>query len=238
MKKISLFFLIISAVILLAGCGTQTPASVTPAGSAGVIETNPADDTARGDLNPIDDLTASTTSAVQTTNPISNMPTMIIDQSKTYTAILHTDQGDITVALNAKATPLTVNNFVWLAKKSFYDNTIFHRVIKDFMIQGGDPKGDGTGGPGYQFADEKFTGDYTRGTLAMANAGPNTNGSQFFIMHADVPLQKDYVIFGHVTKGLEVVDKIATAETTRGADGAMSKPVTPVKVNSIEIIEK
>ena len=166
------------------------------------------------------------------------MPEMIIDQNKTYTAIMKTDAGDITIKLNAKETPITVNNFVWLAKKEFYNGVIFHRVIKDFMIQGGDPTGTGSGGPGYKFADEPFVGEYTRGTLAMANAGPDTNGSQFFIMHADVPLQKDYVIFGKVISGIETVDKIANAKTTMGGDGAMSKPIDPVKILSIEITEK
>lgn len=168
----------------------------------------------------------------------SNMPEMIIDQNKSYIAVMRTTAGDITLSLNAKETPITVNNFVWLAKKGFYDEVIFHRVIKGFMIQGGDPTGTGSGGPGYQFDDEPFVGEYVRGTLAMANAGPNTNGSQFFIMHTDVPLQKDYVIFGQVTSGLETVDKIANAQTTLGSDGAMSKPIDPVKIVSIEITEK
>lgn len=161
-----------------------------------------------------------------------------IDQNKTYTAILHTTEGNIEVSLNAKQTPITVNNFVTLAKKNFYDKTIFHRVLKGFMIQGGDPTGTGSGGPGYKFDDEPFEGEYTRGTLAMANAGPNTNGSQFFIMHGDVPLQKDYVIFGKVTKGMEVVDKIATAKVTNNEMGEPSKPVNPVKITSIDILEK
>jgi cyclophilin family peptidyl-prolyl cis-trans isomerase len=104
------------------------------------------------------------------------------------------------------------------------------------MIQGGDPIGNGTGGPGYTFADEPFTGEYTKGTIAMANAGPNTNGSQFFIMHSDYPLPKNYVIFGKVTKGLEVVDKIAEAPTKPGGEG--STPITPVKITSIQINER
>ena len=162
--------------------------------------------------------------------------TMEIDTSKAYEAILKTNLGNITVALNASATPITVNNFVTLARKNFYDSTIFHRIIKGFMIQGGDPNGTGTGGPGYQFDDEPFTGEYTKGTIAMANAGPNTNGSQFFIMHADYPLPKNYVIFGHVTSGMEVVDKIATAATKPGGEG--STPVNPTIVSTIEIIEK
>ena len=167
-----------------------------------------------------------------------NLPTMVIDQNKTYTAKMKTSAGEIEIQLNAKATPITVNNFVTLAKKNFYDNTIFHRVIKGFMIQGGDPKGDGTGGPGYKFDDEPFTGEYLRGTIAMANAGPNTNGSQFFIMHADYPLPPNYIIFGKVIKGLDVVDKIATAPVTASAMGEDSTPVTPVVVRGVEIVEE
>ena len=165
-------------------------------------------------------------------------PIMIIDAKKTYTAKMKTSAGEIDISLNAAATPITVNNFVFLAKKNFYDNVIFHRAIKGFMIQGGDPTGTGSGGPGYQFNDEQFTGEYLRGTLAMANAGPNTNGSQFFIMHADYPLPPNYVIFGKVIKGLDVVDKIAEAPVTMSASGENSKPVTPVKILSVEIVEK
>lgn len=167
-----------------------------------------------------------------------NATTMIIDKTKKYYAVLKTDAGDITVEFTADKTPITVNNFITLAAKKFYDNTIFHRVINGFMIQGGDPKGDGTGGPGYQFADEPFDGEYTRGTMAMANSGPNTNGSQFFIMHKDNPLPKNYVIFGHVINGLDVVDKIATAPVEMSASGEESQPVTPVKILSIELFEK
>src|SRR3990167_994519 len=148
------------------------------------------------------------------------------NEESMITATLKTTAGDIVIALNAKETPKTVNNFVYLARKGFYNNTIFHRVIKGFMIQGGDPKGDGTGGPGYKFADESFTGEYTRGTVAMANSGPNTNGSQFFIMHADNPLPKNYVIFGKVISGLDVVDRIANAPVKTGLMGEMSTPVT------------
>ena len=163
------------------------------------------------------------------------VPKLLIDKTKKYSAILHTEKGDITIILNADETPITVNNFVTLAKKGFYNNTIFHRVIKGFMIQGGDPKGDGTGGPGYTFADEPFTGEYTRGTIAMANAGPNTNGSQFFIMHQDNGLPKNYVIFGKVMAGLSVVDAIAEAPVKASPSGEMSTPVIPVKILSIDI---
>lgn len=167
-----------------------------------------------------------------------NMKKNKTSKLKKITAVLHTEKGDITLDLNTDQTPKTVANFVTLAKKGFYNKTIFHRVIKGFMIQGGDPKGDGTGGPGYKFDDEPFTGEYTRGTIAMANAGPNTNGSQFFIMHADNPLPKNYVIFGKVTSGLEVVDKIAEAPVEPSFSGEMSTPVAPVKILTIDIKEK
>jgi cyclophilin family peptidyl-prolyl cis-trans isomerase len=165
-------------------------------------------------------------------------PPLTIDKNKTFTATLTTAAGPIVIGLNAKETPITVNNFVFLARSHFYDGTVFHRVIKGFMIQGGDPKGDGTGGPGYSFADEPFSGDYTRGTVAMANSGPNTNGSQFFIMHADNALPKNYVIFGQVMSGLDTVDKIAEAPVVQGSDSTPSKPVTPVAIQSVTIEEK
>jgi len=160
------------------------------------------------------------------------------DGNKTYSAVLKTSEGEITIQLNAKETPITVNNFVSLAKKGFYNNTVFHRVIKGFMIQGGDPNGDGTGGPGYKFDDELFEGEYSRGTIAMANSGPNTNGSQFFIMHQDYPLPKSYVIFGKVIAGIEVVDKIASSPMEANSTGEVSKPIKPVKIESVEILEK
>lgn len=161
---------------------------------------------------------------------------MNIDTNKKYSAVLHTTAGDITIEFTANKTPKTVDNFVTLARKNFYDGTIFHRVIEGFMIQGGCPEGNGTGGPGYRFDDEPFDGEYARGTVAMANAGPNTNGSQFFIMHQDNDLPKNYVIFGKVTNGLDVVDKIATAEVT-SSGWEMSRPVEPVIVKSVDVIE-
>ncbi len=157
-------------------------------------------------------------------------------EKKHFEVTLQTTEGPIVIALNSDQTPKTVENFVTLSKKGFYNNTIFHRVIKGFMIQGGDPQGTGMGGPGYKFADEPFTGSYTRGTIAMANSGPNTNGSQFFIMHADYPLPPNYVIFGHVVQGMDTVDKIATSPTVPGGEG--SRPVNPVKITSAEVVEK
>ncbi len=126
---------------------------------------------------------------------------------------ISTDKGDIVIALYPDTAPMAVSNFVYLASNGFYDGLTFHRREEGFVIQGGDPNGNGTGGPGYQFPDElKDSYTYARGTVAMANAGPNTNGSQFFIMLADYPLPKAYTIFGHVVSGMDVVDKISIGD--------------------------
>jgi len=166
-------------------------------------------------------------------------PPMTIDPSKSYTATMATSKGTMKFTLFAKETPNTVNNFVFLAGQGFYDNTTFHRIIKGFMIQGGDPNGDGTGGPGYKFDDEPITRDYTRGTLAMANSGSNTNGSQFFVMHADYPLPKNYVIFGTIDTGdaasLATLDAIANTPVTMSSSGENSKPTESVVVKSVTI---
>jgi len=156
----------------------------------------------------------------------------VTKKGKSYTALIHTTAGDITVELS-KETPITTNNFVFLAQEKFYDGVIFHRVIPGFMIQGGDPTGTGMGNPGYKFNDEKFTGGYKRGTVAMANSGPNSNGSQFFIMHADYALTPNYTIFGTTTSGLETVDKIAAGKT-----GLNDRPTEPVSIKSVDITEK
>lgn len=167
---------------------------------------------------------------------ILDKPTEItIDTNKNYRAILRTSKGDITIDLNEKATPITVNNFVYLAEQDYYDGVIFHRVIKDFMIQSGDPTGTGAGTPGYRFDDEPFEGDYERGVVAMANAGPNTNGSQFFIMHQYTPLPKNYVIFGNVISGLETIDAIANQEVQMSGNGEMSSPIEPTVINEVVI---
>lgn len=163
------------------------------------------------------------------------LPKNIIDPKIVYSAKVTTSKGVFTIELKQGETPKTVNNFVSLASKGFYDNTIFHRVIKGFMIQGGDPTGTGTGGPGYKFEDEKFSGSYSPGTVAMANSGPNTNGSQFFIMHGEQNLPPNYTIFGHVAEGMDVIDMIASAEVTESNSGEPSAPIDPVKILSIEI---
>jgi cyclophilin family peptidyl-prolyl cis-trans isomerase len=140
------------------------------------------------------------------------------DPGTTYTAVLETSAGEIRCELFAADSPQTVGNFVGLAKSGFYDGTVFHRVIPDFMIQGGCPQGTGTGGPGYQFPDEFNDKKLVRGSLAMANAGPNTNGSQFFIVTAEATAWLDgaHTNFGHVIGGEDVVETIGTTPTARG----------------------
>jgi cyclophilin family peptidyl-prolyl cis-trans isomerase len=160
-------------------------------------------------------------------------PDLTIDLDKSYTATLDTNHGEIVIDLDAARSPQTVNNFVFLARDGYYDGVIFHRVIENFMIQGGDPTGTGTGGPGYKFRDEiEGAGTYSRGTVAMANAGPNTNGSQFFICHSDVGLPHSYTIFGHVSSGLETVDSIATTPTNRS-----DRPESDVVINRVTVTE-
>ncbi len=138
-------------------------------------------------------------------------PAMKIDPAKTYRVTIATNQGEIVLDLDPSQAPKTVNNFVFLAQDGFYDGIVFHRVIADFMVQGGCPTGTGTGGPGYKFEDE-FTGNslrHERGVISMANSGPNTNGSQFFITHGpQTHLDNRHTVFGKVVEGMDVVDSV------------------------------
>jgi peptidylprolyl isomerase len=165
-------------------------------------------------------------------------PAMTIDRDKRYSATLRTTEGDLVVDLLAEEAPRTVNNFVFLAREGYYDGVPFHRIIKDFMVQTGDPTGTGTGGPGYRFEDEPVRLPYTRGIVAMANAGPNTNGSQFFIVHGGaVNLPPNYTIFGRVREGLEVLDRIARTPVGP-ARGERSRPQREVRLESVSIEEQ
>ena len=163
----------------------------------------------------------------------SEPPEMGIDPSKRYTATMETSMGTIVIALDAVKAPKTVNNFVFLALHHYYDGIIFHRIIKGFVCQGGDPGGNGMGGPGYRFEDElPKPGQYQIGSLAMANAGPNTNGSQFFLVtreHCDW-LDGKHTVFGKVTKGYEVVEKI-DGTPVDGRD----RPQEPQIIESVEL---
>lgn len=161
-----------------------------------------------------------------------DQPQMVIDSSQKYTAVMKTNYGPITLELFAQDTPTTVNNFVYLSQAGFYDGLTFHRIISDFMIQGGCPLSNGTGGPGYKFADEDSSQPLVKGSLAMANSGPNTNGSQFFIVTADSTpwLDGKHTNFGQVIEGMEVVDQIANVQT-----GSNDMPTQPVTIESVSI---
>ena len=165
----------------------------------------------------------------------SGEPPMCIDPAKTYTAEMVTSIGSITIALDPIQAPKTVNSFVFLARYHYYDGIIFHRIIKGFMCQGGDPTGTGRGGPGYRFADElPKPGRYEVGSVAMANAGPHTNGSQFFVVSgaSGVGLPPQYSLFGKVVKGLDVVERMQSVATDR-----QDKPLEDVVINSVTVTE-
>lgn len=168
-----------------------------------------------------------------------NETSMTNDSVSNNLITIKTNKGEIQFATYDADAPKTVENFITLAEKGFYNGVVFHRVIKGFMIQGGDPQGNGTGGPGYQFADElnpatpSYKEGYKRGVVAMANAGPNTNGSQFFIMHQDYPLPNNYTIFGKVVKGQDIVDAIATSPTD-----ASDKPLSPITMEKVTVQTK
>jgi peptidyl-prolyl cis-trans isomerase B (cyclophilin B) len=166
---------------------------------------------------------------------VANPPAPQTDASKIYRATITTNRGTIVADLDPQLAPNTVNNFVGLARDGYYDGLTFHRVVPEFVIQGGCPEGSGRGGPGYKFADEPVKGAYTLGALAMANAGPDTNGSQFFILHEDYPLPPRYVIFAKVTSGMDVVDALANTPTTMGGDGERSRPLTPPVIKKITV---
>jgi len=247
-KILSVLLLAGIAALSLAACNLITPPplgqpeappppTAAPAGSGSMPATEipPATRIA----SPTDGASAAPTPAVvvsggRSIKQWSSPPVMSIDTGASYTAVLNTTAGPITIELLTGDAPNTVNNFVFLARQGFYDNVIFHRTIPGFMIQGGDPTGTGGGGPGYRFADEPVNRPYSRGIMAMANAGPNTNGSQFFLMHADYPLPPNYTIFGQTVAGLETIDTIATAPTQTGGEG--SSPVNPVTIQSVEIV--
>lgn len=160
----------------------------------------------------------------------------VSDRTESHRVTIETNFGTIVFESYDADAPKTVENFITLAKKSFYDGLTFHRVIRGFMIQGGDPSGNGTGGPGYTFEDElnpeteSYKQGYVKGIVAMANSGPDTNGSQFFIMHEDTPLPRNYTIFGKVVAGQDVVDAIANVQT-----GANDKPVEPVIMEKVTV---
>jgi peptidylprolyl isomerase len=169
------------------------------------------------------------------TQTFSGPPPMCIDPAKNYTATMETSMGTLTIELDPRAAPKTVNSFVFLARYHYYDDIIFHRIIKGFVCQGGDPTGTGRGGPGYKFEDElPKPGQYELGSVAMANAGPNTNGSQFFLIsgRSGMQLPPAYALFGKIVKGLDVLDAMEKVATGPG-----DRPITDLVIRSVTVVE-
>lgn len=232
-KTISLFITTFLAMILFTSCGT-TNQSTTDYSSISESMSTPIPTQSQPPSN--------NQNTDKSRKKWSQPPDMQIDSTKSYSATISTTLGDFAIQLYAKDAPLTVNNFVFLAKQGFYNGVIFHRVIASFMIQTGDPDGNGTGGPGYKFEDEVNKGyTYDVGTLAMANAGPNTNGSQFFICSGVKcsGLPQRYSIFGKVTEGLDVIKKIESVPV-QGSSISLenSSPIEKVVITSVTIEEK
>lgn len=236
MKKIFFLFL---ALIILSGCG-QNKIGEAPLENIPVNNTNNNEINMTNNLNEVDPGLATTTFPQENPGKVKGEKIQANSVVQETTATLKTNFGDIVIKFYAEESPLTVNNFLDLAKKGFYNNTKFHRVIKDFMIQGGDPNSkdddwsnDGMGGPGYKFKDEFNNHKLVRGSLAMANSGPDTNGSQFFIVTAESTpwLDGKHTNFGYVESGMDVIDKIE-AEAVNGDD----HPLKDITIESIAFL--
>ena len=253
MKKILPLLAVISMVLTLSACSSagndtqKNPAPENNNQSSANVPSPAGEDSVNSQDNANQSKQTNSTANMSTNQTQANIPTDLA--VKCPYALIKTSLGDIKVKLNPESAPLASNNFLNLAKTGFYDGTKFHRVIKGFMIQGGDPKSKdesqkdewGTGGPGYAFVDE-LTGKetYPQGTLAMANSGPNSNGSQFFIVTAtpSAPLPPSYTVFGSVVSGLDVALKIESVPTTGDAGNPANQPLTDVVINAIQPLEK
>ncbi len=240
--RIIRFVLALGLLLVAAACGTPTETGSTgnggEAGSGAAATQMTSEPGAAVEAITPDATAMAAVVEEKARQQFAAAPPMTIDKAKSYTATIETTRGTMKADLFASEAPITVNNFVFLARENFYDGIRFHRVVKGFMVQTGDPNGDGSGGPGYSFEDEPVTRDYTRGTLAMANRGPDTNGSQFFIVHADAPLDKNYTIFGQVTEGLEVLDAIANVPVGINPNmGEESAPREEIQIVDISVAE-
>ena len=227
--------LALSVPLVLAGCGSDDAPAENAAGTGAATSTESGSATAgsttgeavAAECPPAD-------GAAERSTAFTSAPPMCLEPGVDYSAVITTDAGVVTVDLLEEKAPETVNNFVFLARHKYYEGIGFHRVIPGFMIQGGDPQGTGSGGPGYEFADElPDSGEYEIGSLAMANAGPDTNGSQFFVVTgaSGVSLPPDYSLFGTVTDGMESVTAIESDGSPQG------RPSTVHTIESVEIRE-
>ena len=226
MKRTLVISSLMAVALLGAGC-SQAPAStdtyVPPAMGVNPTPTTPLD-------TPEPAPTPAPQASSSTTMKTLAFPGVMPEAQANKKVMIKTNLGNIEIQVDPKAGPNAASNFVYLVKEGFYNGTIFHRVIPGFMIQGGDPTGTGRGGPGYQFDNDPVKGTYNKGIVAMANAGPDTNGSQFFIMVADVPLGPDYSIFGHVISGQDVADKISMVSRD-----ANDRPMSEVKMIDVTV---
>ncbi|WP_409346878.1 peptidylprolyl isomerase [Paenibacillus sp. MBLB4367] len=234
MNKLVLVLMCAMLAAVATACGNKPTASPSPSATNKQVQ--------GGGATPSPSTSPSISPSPAGAKQWNKAPEMKIDKNKTYVAEVKTNKGAFKIELFAKDAPKTVNNFVFLAKEGFYDGVIFHRIIESFMIQGGDPKGTGSGGPGYKFEDELKNGhSYEPGIVAMANAGPNTNGSQFFICTGEdskgLNKQPNYTIFGKISEGMDVVTKIAKTPVAV-ANGEASSPKEKVTIESVTITEK
>jgi cyclophilin family peptidyl-prolyl cis-trans isomerase len=236
--------LTVAATLALAGCtgGVNDPSSTKASKDSGSVEaeTSSDDSTSGGGTSGSDDSQGGWLKACGTHGDGSKQqwdkpPRQEIDPAKTYTAKLDTTDGPLTIELQPKVAPKTVNNFVFLACEGFFTNTKVHRIVPGFMMQTGDPEGTGAGGPGYSIDDEPVKQPYSRGIVAMANAGPNTGGSQFFIMFTNYELPPNYTIFGKVTGDDSALTKIEKTPVADNGQGEVSSPTKDVFVKSVTI---
>jgi cyclophilin family peptidyl-prolyl cis-trans isomerase len=249
LRKFLAVFLL-GVTILIGGCSAQAttspPAATTPSSLPSKTAATTLPSTSAAPVSTTMAATAAATSqpsAAAARKTYSTPPVMQIDKTKKYSALMDTSLGSFKIELFASESPVTVNNFVFLSREGFYNGVIFHRIMKTFMIQTGDPKGTGMGGPGYKFADElPVKHSYEPGIVAMANSGPNTNGSQFFICTGASAKSLDqhaaYSQFGKVIEGMETVMKIASVPVGLSESGEQSKPTKPPVINSITITEE
>jgi len=245
--KLIIYFIVIliSVTLLMGGCeGESDSSTISKSVSIAPIQSSTTNSTSLTTLTTIQTTsTSSTSQSTYTPKPktYSSAPSMQIEISKNYSATLETSLGSFKIKLLAQESPLTVNNFIFLSRDGFYNGVIFHRIIRTFMIQTGDPTGTGSGTPGYRFADElPPKHSYDPGIVAMANSGPNTNGSQFFICtgpdSAGLNNYPKYTQFGQIIEGMDIVQKIASVPVVSNGR-EVSKPVTPPFIKSITIIE-
>jgi len=220
------------AAVLAAGCGgDDDKGSDSKSSSKTSSEASGGGDSASGNDKDLD------AEVAKREGKYDAPPTEKLDAATKYPVTMETTEGTFTIVVDPKLAPIASANFVFLVKDGFYDGIKFHRVMKEFMIQGGDPTGTGTGGPGYNLKDDPVKGTYKRGVVAMANAGPDTGGSQFFVVQgANVQLPPDYIIFGNVDEaGMKVVDKIADVSVETGANGEPSSPTKTVRIISAKL---